>query len=257
MNVKAIKTEKALPGKIGLFELLDKYLTSFEENSILAITSKVVSICEGRAVPIKGSNKDELVRQEADFYLPREENKYDVYLTIKDGQLVATAGIDESNGAGYFILWPANPQKSANQIREYLTKRFNLKKIGVLITDSKTTPLRWGTTGMAIAHSGFRALKNYIGTKDLFGRKLKMTKASVIDGLAAAAVFEMGEGDEQTPLAVISDISQVEFVDRNPTGGELKELEISIEDDLYGSILKRAPWKKGLAKRDPALRDKK
>ena len=245
MNIKAIKTEKIRPGSIGLFELLDKYITEIPERSILAITSKVISICEGRVVPVKNSDKDELIKKEADLYIPREENKYDVYLTIKDGQLVATAGIDESNGAGYFILWPANPQKSANQIREYLTKRFNLKKIGVLITDSKTTPLRWGTSGVAIAHSGFRALKNYIGTKDLFGRKLKMTKASIIDGLAAAAVFEMGEGSEQTPLAVISDISQVEFVDRDPTGEELRELEISIEDDLYGSILKRAPWEKG------------
>ncbi|OGH18600.1 MAG: hypothetical protein A2868_02445 [Candidatus Levybacteria bacterium RIFCSPHIGHO2_01_FULL_40_15b] len=245
MKVHAIKTEKITPGLISLFELLDKYITEFSEKSILAITSKVISICEDRVVPVKDSDKDELVKKEADLYLPKEENKYGVYLTIKDSQLVATAGIDESNGVGYYILWPANPQKSANQIREYLTKRFNLKKTGVLITDSKTTPLRWGTSGVAVAHSGFRALKNYIGTEDLFGRKLKMTKASVIDGLAAAAVFEMGEGSEQTPLAVISDIPQVEFVDRNPTEEELKELEISIEDDLYGSILKRAPWKRG------------
>lgn len=244
MQICAIKTEKITPGTIGLFDVLDKYLSSLEENSILAITSKIVSICGGRVFPIKGSNKDELVREEADLYLPKEENKYGIYLTVKNNLLVPTAGIDESNGAGYYILWPRDPQKTANEIRKYLTRRFNLKKVGVIITDSKTTPLRWGTSGVAIAHSGFRALKNYIGTKDLFGRKLKMTKASIIDGLAAAAVFEMGEGREQTPLAVISDIPRVEFVSRNPTSQELKDLEINIEDDLYGSILKRAPWKK-------------
>lgn len=245
MNVKAIKTEKVTPGSIGLFGLLDKYVNQLHEGTILAITSKVISICEGRVAPIKDSNKDKLVRQEADLYLPKEENRYGVYLTIRDGQLVATAGIDESNGAGYYILWPKDPQKTANEIRGYLTTRFNIERVGVIITDSKTTPLRWGTSGVAIAHSGFRALKNYIGTEDLFGRKLKMTKASVIDGLAAAAVFEMGEGNEQTPMALISDVPSVEFTMQNPTKEELRELEINIEDDLYGSILKRAPWKKG------------
>lgn len=245
MNVKAISTHKITKEDRDLFAILDKYIIKLGEGSVVAVTSKVVSICEGRVVSVEKANKDELVKREADLYLPREENKYDVYLTIKDGQLVATAGIDESNGAGYFILWPANPQKSANQIREYLTKRFSLKKVGVIITDSKTTPLRWGTSGVAVAHSGFRALKNYIGTEDLFGRKLKMTKASIIDGLAAAAVFEMGEGGEQTPMAVISDVRKIEFTMQNPTKEELKELEINIEDDLYGSILKRAPWLKG------------
>lgn len=245
MNVKAIKTEKVTPGSITLFELFDKYVTEFTENSILAVTSKVVSICEGRVVSVEKANKDELVKREADLYLPREENKYDVYLTIKGGQLVATAGIDESNGAGFYILWPKDPQKTANEIREYLTTRFNIERVGVIITDSKTTPLKWGTSGVAIAHSGFRALKDYIGTEDLFGRKLKMTKASVIDGLAAAAVFEMGEGREQTPIAIIYDIPLVEFTMQNPTKEEIDELKINIEDDLYGSILKRAPWKKG------------
>lgn len=245
MNVKAIKTEKITPGSTGLFELLNKYVAELSEGSILAITSKIISICEGRVVPVEKSDKDELVKKEADLYLSKEENKYGIYLTVKNNLLVPSAGIDESNGAGYYILWPEDPQKTANQIREYLTKRFNLKKIGVIITDSKTTPLRWGTSGVTIAHSGFQALKNYIGTKDLFGRELKVTKASFIDGLAAAAVFEMGEGSEQTPMALISDVPSVEFTMQNPTKEELKELEINIEDDLYGSILKRAPWKKG------------
>lgn len=248
MQVRAIKTEKVTPGSIGLFDLLDKYVPELHERSILAITSKIISICEGKVVPIEDSNKDELVKKEADFYLPKEENKYGIYLTIKNNLLVPTAGIDESNGAGHYILWPREPQKTANEIREYLAKRFNLKKFGVMITDSKTTPLRWGTSGVAVAHSGFAALKNYIGTKDLFGRELMVTHASVIDGLAAAAVFEMGEGSEQTPIAVISDILRVEFTGRNPTQKELKELEINIEEDLYGPILKRAPWQKGANK---------
>src|SRR3989304_3772359 len=137
MQVRTIKTEKIIPRSIGLFELLDKYINEFSEESILAIASKVVSICEGRVAPVEGSDKDELVKKEADFYLPKEENDYNIYLTIKNNILVPTAGIDESNGGGYYILWPKNPQKTVNQIREYLTKRFNVKWVGVIITDSK------------------------------------------------------------------------------------------------------------------------
>src|SRR3989304_9072914 len=208
MQVRTIKTEKIIPRSIGLFELLDKYINEVSEESILAIASKVVSICEGRVAPVEGSDKDELVKKEADFYLPKEENDYNIYLTIKNNILVPTAGIDESNGGGYYILWPKNPQKTGNQIREYLTKRFNVKWVGVIITDSKTTPLRWGTTGVAIAHSGFLALRDYIGTPDIFGKDFLMTKAAIADSLAVSAVLALGEGNEQTPLAVISDIPQ-------------------------------------------------
>ncbi len=245
MKVLAIKTEKVTPGSIGLFELLDKCVTNFSDESILSITSKVVSICEGRVVPVENSDKDQLVKDEADLYLPKEENRYNLFLTIKNSMLAVSAGIDESNTGGYYVFWPRDPQKTANEIREYLTKRFNLKKVGVIITDSKTTPLRWGVTGLPISHSGFKALADLIGTPDLFGRKLRVTKVSIVDGLASSAALVMGEGAEQTPLSIITDIPFVEFQDRNPTKKELDELKISIEDDVYGSILKRAPWQKG------------
>lgn len=246
MKIVAIKTHKITKKDHDLLAILDQYLPEkLPEESIIAVTSKIVSICEGRVVLVSDADKDELVRKEADLYLPKEENKYGVFLTIKDSLLVATAGIDESNGAGYYVLWPENAQLTANKVREYLKKRFSLEKVGVIITDSKTTPLRWGTSGVAIAHSGFAALKNYIGTPDIFGKDFQMTKASISDALAASAVVVMGEGREQTPLAVISDVPFVQFRDRNPTVEELSELKISIDDDLYAPLLKSAHWKKG------------
>jgi len=131
-----------------------------------------------------------------------------------------SAGIDESNSNGFYILHPKDLQETANKIRIYLCKRFKLKNVGVLITDSKTTPLRWGTTGVALAHSGFLALNDYIDTPDIFGRKLKVTKVNISDGLAAAAVLVIGEGREQTPLAIISETASVKFQVSNsaPTG---------------------------------------
>lgn len=245
MKVTAIKTHKIRAGESDIFFILDKYLKKMREGSVLAVTSKIISLCEGRVVKIGDADKDKLIISETDFYLPRKLSKYDVMLVIKDGLIVPSAGIDESNADGYYVLWPKDPQKNADEIFKYLKKRFGLKKVGVIITDSKTTPLRWGTGGVAIAHSGFLALNNYIGKPDIFGRKLKMTKANIMDALAAAAVLVMGEGDEQTPLAVLSEASFVKFQNRTPSKRELKELKINIEDDLYAPMLKAVKWRKG------------
>ena len=246
MKIFSIKTHKIRPYKQGLFEILDKYLTSLKERSIVVITSKIVSICEGRVVKSDGADKKELIEKEAEYFLPAEKSKYNVTLTIKGNLLIPTAGIDESNGNGYYILWPKDPQKTANEVRQYLRKRFSVKKVGVIITDSKTTPLRWGTTGVAVAHSGFAALNNYIGKSDIFGRKFEMQKANIADALAASAVLVMGEGNEQTPLAVIEDVTFVKFQEKNPSRKALQDLHIDMDDDLYGPLLKSVKWKRGL-----------
>ena len=146
---------------------------------------------------------------------------------------------------GIMILWPENPQKSVNDIRKYLCKKHNIENLGIVMTDSKLTPLRWGVTGISIAHSGFRALNDYAGKPDLFGRLLQAEKTNVPDSLAASAVTVMGEGDEQTPLVVIEDIPFVHFQKRNPSKEELKKLKISIGDDVYSSLLTSVKWQKG------------
>lgn len=246
MRVIPIRTHKITKKDKDLFKILDQYLPpKLEEKSVVAVTSKIVAICEGRIIRKDLITKDELTEQEAEFFLPRYLNKYDFCISIKHGTFTASAGVDESNGNGYYVLWPADPQKSANEIREYLKHKFLLKHVGVIITDSKTTPLRWGVTGVALAHSGFAALKSYIGKPDVFGRLLKAEKLNIADTLATAAVGVMGEGNEQTPLAVIEDVPFVNFQSRNPTKKELASLRISIEDDLYAPLLKGVKWKKG------------
>lgn len=240
-----VKTRKITKKDKDILKVLDIYITKLSEKSIVAVTSKIISITEGRIVKIGDIDKDELIKRESQYYLPRADNPYNVSLTITRGTLVATAGIDESNANGYYILWPKDPQKTANKIRTYFLNRFHLKNIGVIITDSRTTPLRWGVTGIAIAYSGFKPLRNYIGREDVFGKKLEYTKASIMDSLAACAAFVMGEGNEQAPLAIIKDIPGVVFQKRNPTKKELAEIKISIEEDLYASFVKNAPWKKG------------
>jgi nucleotide-binding universal stress UspA family protein len=163
-------------------------------------------------------------------------------LTIKGSRLIPMAGIDESNADGHYILWPRDAQQSANALRAFLCERFSLRQVGVLITDSTTAPLRSGVTGIAVAHSGFSALNSYIGAPDLFGRTLRMTRANVAEGLAAAAVLAMGEGSEGTPIAVISEAAFVVLQDRDPTEGELADLRITPESDLYAAMLRAVPW---------------
>lgn len=244
MNITPIQTEIIHAGQIDLFSLLDTYVSVFAEHTILAITSKIVSLCEGRVAP-KGADKLELVKKEADLFLPPSENTYGIAMTVAHDLLIPASGIDESNADGGYVLWPRDAQKTANDVRGYLMKRFSVQEIGVLITDSKTTPLRWGTTGVALAHSGFVGVNDFIGQPDLFGRRLEVTKVNVRDGLAAGAVLAMGESVEKTPLAVISDVPFVVFQDRNPTKEELADLHIDMDADVYGAILRRAPWQKG------------
>lgn len=247
MKVSAIQTHKITEQDKNIFEILERYIDRLSENSVVAVTSKIVSICEGSILKIENDKKlkDRLIEENSQYYLPRDNNKYNVSFTVTNNILSASAGIDESNGNGYYILWPRNPQESANKIRGYLAEKFGLKNLGVIITDSKTTPLRWGVTGIALAHSGFNALFDYIGKEDLFGRPFVYEKLNMADSLAAAAVIEMGEGNEQTPLAVIDSIKNIEFQSRNPTPTELDNLRITLEDDLFAPFLKNADWKKG------------
>lgn len=246
MEVTAVKTKPILPGD-NLEELLNQYLPKLHDGDILAVTSKIVSICEGSIVKNDGkADKLALIKQEAEFYLDLPlSQSYGVTITIKDHKLVANAGIDESNGNGNFILWPKQPFVSAAMIWRHIRENSHLKNLGVIITDTHVAPLQWGTRGRSIAWCGIEPLKNYIGTPDIFGHNLHATKASVIDSLAASAVAVMGEGNEQTPLALIRDFPFTSFQSRPPTKKEIEALEISLDDDIYAGILKSVTWISG------------
>lgn len=247
MRVTPYGTHIITPQEPDLLQILDRYLPDMAPRSVLAITSKIVAICQGRLLPMEGIDRQELIAQEAERYLPPATSKYAVTLTIKNGLLIPSAGIDASNADGHYVLWPEGIQAVADTVRAYLCRRFQSPHMGVVITDSTTRPLRWGVTGVAIAHSGFQALNDYRGAADIFGRPLQFTQVNVADGLAAAAVLMMGEGGEQTPLAVLEDLPMVRFQDRAPTPQELQALRIEVEDDLYAPLLQPAPWLMGTA----------
>lgn len=244
MIVKPIKTEIITQESGSLLQILEKYLPKIKEGSVLAITSKIVAICEGNVVDFV-TNKEELIRKEAEWFLPPSSSKYNVCLAIKDHVLAASAGIDESNSKDGYVLLPKNSQQTANLVRSFFIKKFQLQNFGVIITDSRTTPLQWGVTGFSLAYSGFEPLNDYIGTPDLFNRPFHFSKTSVINGLAAAAVLTMGEGKESQPLALIEDLPFVKFQNQDPTPLELTNLIIEPADDLYAPLLTSVKWQKG------------
>jgi dihydrofolate synthase / folylpolyglutamate synthase len=193
---------------VGVTELIDCYLEDLPSHAVVAIASKVVSLCENRVVAASESSKRALVEAESE----RERDTlntagpHDFRFTITQNTLIPSAGIGESNVGGGYLLWPADPQRTANAMRSHLSRRTGAKHVGVVITDSTCTPLRRGTSGICLAHSGFRALNDYIGKPDLFGRPFRVGLANVAAGLAAAAVLAVGEGAERTPICVIDDV---------------------------------------------------
>lgn len=242
MIVNAIKTPKIRASKSLITDVIDRALPTVPQGSIIAIASKIVALCEGRVAP-GNTPKDDLIIQEADLFLPRSPENKNWMLTIAQNHLSPASGIDASNADDQFILWPSDPQISANSIRQHLAKR--VKNVGVVITDSTSLPLQRGVQGMALAYSGFEAFVDYRGQDDIFGRKMHITRANVAAGFAAAAVLAMGEGSEQTPIAVITDVPKVQFIDRNPNDDELRLWRVGMEEDIYAPLFKNVQWQQG------------
>lgn len=245
MKVQAIKTHKITIKDKNIFTILDKYLPiRLSEKSIVVVTSKIISLCEGSIVRKDAIDKKTLIQKEADIVLGNSD-LHNVTITIKNNILLPTAGIDESNAGGVYVLWPKNSQDTANKLRVYLAKKYRLSYLGVIVTDSRSTVMRRGTTGFALAYCGFEGLKNYRGKKDLFSKRRKrFTVANHADALATAAVAVMGEGNEQTPIAYINDVPFVKFVRKNPSQEELDEFHISPPRDLFIPAIRAAKHNK-------------
>ena len=244
MHVKAIKTKK-VQASHKLHDILDTYLQNIVEGDVVVITSKILSILQGRCVSKDTIDKKILIHQEADKLLQTSHNPHNINLTLKNNILIASAGIDESNVGNVYVLYPENVHEAAADIWQYLKQRHHLTRLGVVITDSHTTPLRRGVTGIALAWCGFEPLYSYVGKPDIYQRPLKVTHINIVDALAVAAVFVMGEGNEQTPLAIIQNAPKMVFMDHPPTPKEISQVVIPLEEDLYAPLLQGATWIEG------------
>jgi F420-0:gamma-glutamyl ligase len=232
MQIIPIKTRIMLPPKDDLFEVLNESLSGLQNSDIVVITSKVVSIGEGRCLPIGSVEKRVLIEAEAEATLDEGDRHP---LTIKNHAFISSAGVDESNGNGHYILLPKDAFNSANNIHSYLKKRHHLKKLGVIITDSHSLPFRYGAMSVAIGYWGFQPLVKYVGKPDLFGRKFSFERSNLVDAIAAGAGLVLGEGSEQTPVAIVRGVERIKFTDSDTR----KDFLIPPKEDIYYPLLKK------------------
>ena len=251
MIVKPIRTKILKPPQDDLLAIIKQSLKKIPERSVLVIASKVVSIWEGRCIKKSAIDKQRLIEQEADMFLrwiyPRHLRATH---TVKNHLLIRSAGIDESNANGFYILWPLNAYLSAQKIYSWIKKEYRAKNFGVIIVDSHSIPLRRGTFGISLGYFGFNPIFDYRGKKDLFGKKFRFTQNNIVDGLAAAAKLVMGEGSEKTPLCLISGLNFVQFGNKVlKSRKRYSSLEVPFDEDIFFPLIKRLPWKRGIPKK--------
>lgn len=215
LRLPIVKVGDDLTGLIS--KILRERGLHLKKGDVVAVASKVVSTSEGqivqlRVVPVSRraeqiSKRWEIEKRLSQIVLNEADDVIGgvrgFALTIKNGILTANAGVDLKNGPRETaILWPKDADESATRIRRGLEERFGVR-VGVELVDSRVTPLRLGTTGLAIGVSGFLPVIDHRGRRDLYGRKIRVTQTNVGDDLAAAAHFMMGESGERVGAVVV------------------------------------------------------
>lgn len=215
-----------VPAKSSKFDLAglieEKLGGRLKDGDVLVISSKFVAVSEGRVVKLAAVSPGDRAKKLGKKYrmnprlcelVLRESDEVmggipGFLLTSKDGLLTPNAGIDKSNARhGMVVLYPRRPAVSAWRIREALKFSVGVR-VGVIICDSRLSPTRRGTTGVAVAASGIEAVLDMRGRADLFGNVLKVTSQGVADDLSSAAEILMGESDESVPIVHVRGVKR-------------------------------------------------
>nr|7ULD_A Chain A, Coenzyme F420:L-glutamate ligase [Archaeoglobus fulgidus DSM 4304]7ULE_A Chain A, Coenzyme F420:L-glutamate ligase [Archaeoglobus fulgidus DSM 4304]7ULF_A Chain A, Coenzyme F420:L-glutamate ligase [Archaeoglobus fulgidus DSM 4304] len=218
----------------------------FEDGDVLVVCSTVISKAEGRIRRLEEFNPSERAKEiaarigkPAEFVQAVLEESEEVLLDFpfllvkaKFGNVCVNAGIDASNvEEGSLLLPPLDPDGSAEKLRRRILELTG-KRVGVIITDTNGRCFRRGVVGFAIGISGVKAMKDWIGRKDLYGRELEVTVECVADEIAAFANLLMGEGGDGIPAVVVRGL--------NVAGeGSMEEIYRSEEEDVIRRCLKR------------------
>ena len=188
-------------------DLIEILTTTLKNNSetllngdVVIVTQKIISKIEDRAVDLKVTDINEVLKEESTQILRKRGET--VIARTRHGFICANAGIDKSNiDKGYALLLPVDPNKTANTIRRKIKAEFDLE-IAVIISDTFGRAWRKGQTNVAIGSSGIEPLTSYIGTTDSYGNDLMATEIAIIDELAGASELVMNKVDE-VPVAII------------------------------------------------------
>jgi len=245
MQLFGIRTGLIKPGdnlvKVILDAVKGQGLT-IEDGDILAVASKAVATVQGRMVKLSSikpsGGAEELARKynmdprHVELVLREAEEIYGgvsgSLLTLKDKVLIPNAGIDHKNVPDeYVILWPEGLHENAEKIRREILEKTG-KRVGVLIIDSRVTPLRMGTVGVAIGIAGFEPIRDFRTKKDLYDNPLLITRHAVADDIASAAHLIMGEASERMPIVLVKN-APADFNEKIDAGS----MVISAEECLF------------------------
>ena len=189
------------------------------DKDIIVIAQKIISKAESRIANLDLINPSAKAIQIARKYykdarivemilneskeIIREERGI-IIVETRQGFVCANAGIDQSNvkdSKNHVVLLPIDADRSARKIRHSIREKTR-KNVAVVITDTFGRPFRDGQTNVAIGIAGIKPIKSYIGTVDMYGKKLKVTEIATVDEIASAAELVMGKSD-RIPVAIV------------------------------------------------------
>lgn len=242
MEVTPFKLEVVRPPQDDLLAKIKTSALTLQEGDVVALSSKVVAIWQGRCVLRADTDKDELIKAHADLYLERNQVPGDFVMhTIVDGVFMPSSGIDPFGD--YYVLWPEKPKETAVELLEWFKKEYRVEKLYLVLTDSRSVMLRRGVVGMAVSWAGFEPLYDNRMRTDLVGVASGGSQTNLPDSIAAAAVLAMGEANEQTPLARLRGVPYV-GEEYKAKYKDFNSFEFKMDEDIFAPFLK-VPWKKG------------
>jgi coenzyme F420-0:L-glutamate ligase/coenzyme F420-1:gamma-L-glutamate ligase len=194
-----------------IFDATEKQKTPLRGGDVLVVTSKIVSLAEGKVVDLRSIEPSQFAKEIANRMEkdPRQvevilrESKSIVRMTrnhliveTKHGFVCANAGVDKSNVKGDNIVatLPDDPDLSSKRIRDGVEK-LGGANVAVVMSDTFGRSLRRGVANVAIGVAGLEPILDLRGTSDMYGYKLRVTQIAVADELAASAELVMGKAN--------------------------------------------------------------
>lgn len=206
LEVIPIKITKEIQPGDDIVQLMLLSKPELHDNDIVVFTQKIISKQEGRIANLSNVNPTILATGIASEYgkdprvvqlildetkrIVRMKNGIIISETVH-GFVCANAGVDESNvKEGFATLLPKNPNKSAEILRNKIKEKTG-KDVSIVVSDTFGRPFRHGQTNVAIGFSGILAITDYVGTKDNFGRTLRVTEIATVDEICSASELVM------------------------------------------------------------------
>ena len=217
VEIIPIKIEKEIGPADDIIQLLILSTSDIQNGDIVVFTQKIISKQEGQIVDLSSITPSLLATGIASEYgkdpriIQLILNESRRIVRMKDGIIIsetsqgyicANAGVDESNvSKNYATLLPKDPNKSAAMLRDQIKEKTG-KNTAVVISDTFGRPFRYVQTNIALGVSGMSPITDYVGTKDNFGRILRVTEIATVDEICSAAELVMGKSIH-VPIAIV------------------------------------------------------